>query len=112
MPIVDLIDEAPLLVLIEALVQRQRGVREPLHAVDPAARKVCPRLEILDRIIAALLGAQVSPALGTKPHKLAIGLFESGPVLLLVRSQRQARAQTRKAPIGHRLGISARLLLI
>src|SRR4051812_27591892 len=100
--------KAPLLILIEALVQRICGVGQFLQG-RTGVRQGCGALtQAFDRVVAGRGITHCRPALHPHLAEITRRLLEGWPVLLLIRRQRQARLECREprfAKRAHVLGV-------
>src|SRR5262245_49548170 len=101
--------EAPLLAIVEALVERVGRLGEPLQGRAGLRHDVAPLTQPLDRIHSARrLTARLSKSLHAfhpQPAQFARGLFECGPVTLLFGGQQQAGLECRQPRFSERAHI-------
>jgi hypothetical protein len=90
--------EAPLLVVIKALVERRHGFSVTLECGAASSQCIGIALGALDRI-GRLLRAGTGRSTATRCGEIAVGLFEGGPRLFLLESQTQSGMQRSNARI-------------
>src|SRR5205085_5532277 len=106
--------KTPLLVLVEAIIERPRRIRQFLERRAGFRQRSRPLLQALDRIRGAgpAAASRVDPGVEAIKAQLLVvpgRLFESRPILFLVRREREAGLECREPRVSECAHVHARL---